>query len=154
MLRNRILQRARKRRRQDKGTKAASKPTQDVVKSDAELTTNQIETIAVQGLGLFFTLILIDGLVLALAVRVVLHEADAEDVQDTNLIPDYDRHLVVLQGFLPEGVDQFATDVLYPSFSPTVLAFLGCSSLYGLWKVLHGLAFLPALLLYGVIDDH
>lgn len=37
-------------------------------------------------------------------------------------------------GFLPESFDQFAQDVVYPSFSPTIVFFLVCSSLYGLWK--------------------
>jgi hypothetical protein len=37
-------------------------------------------------------------------------------------------------GFLPEDWDAFIQDVIYPSFSWTVLAFLGGSSLYGLFK--------------------
>ncbi|MEW5307197.1 MAG: hypothetical protein WDW38_002567 [Sanguina aurantia] len=37
-------------------------------------------------------------------------------------------------GFMPEEIDAFVQDYLYPSYSPTVLAFLGASSLYGLWK--------------------
>ena len=41
----------------------------------------------------------------------------------------------MLQGFLPEAADQFAQDVVYPSFSPTVGFFLLLSSLYGIWKV-------------------
>jgi hypothetical protein len=39
-----------------------------------------------------------------------------------------------LQGFLPTEVDGFIQDVLYPSFSPQMLLFLGMSSAYGLWK--------------------
>jgi hypothetical protein len=39
-----------------------------------------------------------------------------------------------LQGFLPTEVDAFIQDVLYPSFSPQMLLFLGMSSAYGLWK--------------------
>jgi hypothetical protein len=42
--------------------------------------------------------------------------------------------LLAGSGFLPEDWDQFIQDVIYPSFSWTVLAFLGGSSLYGLWK--------------------
>ena len=38
------------------------------------------------------------------------------------------------QGFLPAEVDVFVQDVLYPSFSPQMLLFLGMSSAYGLWK--------------------
>jgi hypothetical protein len=37
-------------------------------------------------------------------------------------------------GFLNEGADQFARNVVYPAFSPTIVFFLGCSTLYGLWK--------------------
>lgn len=37
-------------------------------------------------------------------------------------------------GFLPDVADQFAQNVVYPSFSPTIIFFLVCSSLYGLWK--------------------
>jgi hypothetical protein len=40
----------------------------------------------------------------------------------------------LLQGFLPTEVDAFIQDVLYPSFSPQMLLFLGMSSAYGLWK--------------------
>jgi hypothetical protein len=39
-----------------------------------------------------------------------------------------------LQGFLPTEIDGFIQDVLYPSFSPQMLLFLGMSSAYGLWK--------------------
>ena len=39
------------------------------------------------------------------------------------------------QGFLPEELDQWVQDSIYPSYSPTVLLFLGFSSLYGLFKV-------------------
>ncbi|KAK9909318.1 hypothetical protein WJX75_000435 [Coccomyxa subellipsoidea] len=38
------------------------------------------------------------------------------------------------KGFLPESADQFAQDVIYPAFSPTVGVFLALSSLYGIWK--------------------
>lgn len=41
----------------------------------------------------------------------------------------------VIQGFLSEGLDQFAQDVVYKTFSPTVGLFLACSAGYGLWKV-------------------
>lgn len=44
------------------------------------------------------------------------------------------RHNAV-QGFLPEAADQFAQDVVYPSFSPTVGIFLLLSTAYGIWKV-------------------
>ncbi|KAI8468274.1 MAG: hypothetical protein J3K34DRAFT_470985 [Monoraphidium minutum] len=62
------------------------------------------ETAAVQALGIFFTFILMEGLLLAGS------------------------------GFLPESWDSFIENVLYPSFSPQMLLFLAGSSAYGLWK--------------------
>ena len=38
------------------------------------------------------------------------------------------------QGFLPEATDQWIQDKIYPGYTFTVLAFLGASSLYGLFK--------------------
>ena len=46
--------------------------------------------------------------------------------------------MALLQGFLPEAADQFAQDVVYPAFSPTLAVFLVCSTAYGLWKVMRG----------------
>lgn len=40
----------------------------------------------------------------------------------------------VLQGFLPTEMDAWVQDVLYPSYSPQMLLFLGMSSAYGLFK--------------------
>lgn len=37
-------------------------------------------------------------------------------------------------GFLNEEADRFAQNVVYPAFSPTMIVFLACSTLYGLWK--------------------
>jgi len=37
-------------------------------------------------------------------------------------------------GFLPEDVDRFAQERVYPAFSPTVVVFLAGSTLYGLFK--------------------
>jgi hypothetical protein len=37
-------------------------------------------------------------------------------------------------GFLPPEVDEFALNVVYPAFSPSVLAFLGFAAIYGVWK--------------------
>ncbi|KAL4521961.1 hypothetical protein Ndes2526B_g01910 [Nannochloris sp. 'desiccata'] len=37
-------------------------------------------------------------------------------------------------GFMSVEADQFAQDVVYPAFSPTLGLFLLSSSLYGLWK--------------------
>lgn len=41
---------------------------------------------------------------------------------------------LALSGFLSESLDQFAQDVVYKTFSPTVGLFLACSAGYGLWK--------------------
>ncbi len=43
--------------------------------------------------------------------------------------------ILAMQGFLPESADQFAQDVVYPAFSPTVGVFLALSTAYGIWKV-------------------
>ena len=37
-------------------------------------------------------------------------------------------------GFLSDELDQFALDVVYPSFSPTVAVFLLGAAGYGAWK--------------------
>jgi hypothetical protein len=37
-------------------------------------------------------------------------------------------------GFLSEELDQFAQDVVYPAFSPTIGLFLAGSTVYGVWK--------------------
>jgi hypothetical protein len=39
-----------------------------------------------------------------------------------------------LQGFLPEGADEFVATFLYPAFSPSIGIFLACSTAYGIWK--------------------
>lgn len=62
------------------------------------------ETAYVVGLGFLFVVIILEGLALAGA------------------------------GFLPEAADAWIQDNLYPTYSYVVLAFLGASSLYGLFK--------------------
>lgn len=62
------------------------------------------EAAALQFLGAFFFVLLLEGLALAAS------------------------------GFFPENVDAFITERIYPSYSPQLGAFLLCSSLYGLWK--------------------
>ena len=42
---------------------------------------------------------------------------------------------LLLQGFLPESADRFATDIIYPAFSPQMGIFFVCSTAYGVWKV-------------------
>ncbi len=42
--------------------------------------------------------------------------------------------LITLQGFLPEDWDVWIQEKIYPSYSGTVVLFLVCSSLYGLFK--------------------
>eukprot|EP01026_Neomeris_dumetosa_P070089 TRINITY_DN6963_c0_g2_i1.p2 TRINITY_DN6963_c0_g2~~TRINITY_DN6963_c0_g2_i1.p2 ORF type:complete len:168 (-),score=26.40 TRINITY_DN6963_c0_g2_i1:180-683(-) len=41
---------------------------------------------------------------------------------------------LALSGFFPEEVDQFAQNIIYPIFSPTVVLLLAGSTAYGLWK--------------------
>lgn len=36
---------------------------------------------------------------------------------------------------MSEGLDQFAQDIVFPAFSPTLGLFLAISTAYGLWKV-------------------
>jgi hypothetical protein len=62
------------------------------------------EAAALQFLGVFFAVLLLEGLALAAS------------------------------GFFPESVDAFITERVYPSYSPQLGAFLLCSSVYGLWK--------------------
>lgn len=62
------------------------------------------EAAALQFLGAFFFVLLLEGLALAAS------------------------------GFFPENVDAFITEKIYPSYSPQLGVFLLCSSLYGLWK--------------------
>eukprot|EP00879_Flechtneria_rotunda_P025974 GHRR01027641.1.p1 GENE.GHRR01027641.1~~GHRR01027641.1.p1 ORF type:complete len:201 (+),score=87.21 GHRR01027641.1:180-782(+) len=64
----------------------------------------EAETKVIQVLFGFFGILLVEGLVLAGS------------------------------GFLPTELDMFVQDVLYPSYSPQMLLFLGMSSAYGLWK--------------------
>jgi len=64
----------------------------------------QFESTVVSFLGFLFTVILGEGVFLAAS------------------------------GFLSEDIDKFAMDYVYPAFSPTLIFFLVCSSLYGLWK--------------------
>jgi len=37
-------------------------------------------------------------------------------------------------GFLPDELDNFAANVLYPAYTPFVGVFLLCSTAYGVWK--------------------
>ena len=41
---------------------------------------------------------------------------------------------VIPQGFLPEEIDNFIVDYIYPSFSIQVGVVFACSTVYGLWK--------------------
>lgn len=66
------------------------------------------EAAALQFLGAFFFVLLLEGLALAAS------------------------------GFFPENVDAFITERIYPSYSPHVGVFVLCSSLYGLWKSKQG----------------
>lgn len=44
----------------------------------------------------------------------------------------------LVQGFMSESLDQFATDIVLPAFTPTLGLFLAISTLYGLWKASQG----------------
>ena len=99
-----------KKRRKKKKT-AEEKPyqvvsaTRDSVYGDGpQSSMQQFETVFVQVLGFLFLLILLEGIFLGAS------------------------------GFLSEEADQFAQDVVYPLFSPTLGVFLAGSTAYGLWK--------------------
>lgn len=100
-----------KRRKKKKSPAPESKPyqvvsaTRDSVYGDGpQSSMQQFETAFVQVLGILFLLILAEGIFLGAS------------------------------GFLSEEVDQFAQDVVYPLFSPTLGVFLAGSTAYGLWK--------------------
>lgn len=79
--------------------------TRDSVYGDGpQSSMQQFETNAVGFLGLLFAVILLEGIFLGAS------------------------------GFLSEEADQFAQDVVYPLFSPTLGLFLAGSTAYGLWK--------------------
>lgn len=62
--------------------------------------------------------------------------------------------LVYMQGFLPVEWDPFFRDVLYPSFSPQMLLFLGMSSAYGLWKTGKYVVTSCVVAAHGVVAAH
>lgn len=77
----------------------------EAMKSDEPLKPeSQAETAIVTAMFFLFSAIILEGLVLAAS------------------------------GFLSEEVDAWIQDVLYPSYSPTVIVFLALSTLYGLFK--------------------
>lgn len=79
--------------------------TRDQVYGDAPMTPiQQFENSVISFLALLFFIILGEGIFLAAS------------------------------GFMSEAADQFAQDVVYPAFSPSLGLFLLSSSLYGLWK--------------------
>ncbi|GJP48021.1 hypothetical protein CLOM_g7262 [Closterium sp. NIES-68] len=84
-------------------------PTQPLLSTkpmgEEEKQAAEIETAVVVSLGFAFLLIILEGLFLAAA------------------------------GFLSEDLDQFAMDVVYPAFSPTVAVFLLGATAYGTFKV-------------------
>ena len=102
--------RRRKKKREAAGPKVVAPAVARATGASPATASDGAEAAYVKFLGAFFAVILLEGLVLALS------------------------------GFLPESVDAWVEATLYPSFSPTVLAFLGCSSLYGLWKSGNGSA--------------
>lgn len=104
----------------------------------------EVETLVVQVLGIFFFVLLTEGLVLAGSVSVACcccYCCQPVGLRSAFCFGRSGRAAAdtlccgaVLQGFLPAEWDPFFRDVLYPSFSPQMLLFLGMSSAYGLWK--------------------
>lgn len=96
--------RIKKRRRVEAKVKVSA-PAVDIATGKAPASQeSEAEQIYLAFLGSYFILLLLSGLALAGS------------------------------GFLPEAIDQFITDELYPAYSWMMLGFLGLSSLYGLFK--------------------
>lgn len=104
-----------RRRQKAEPADAGFKVDTDAVPSEANA---ELETRILYVLSSLFGLIIVNGIVIAASVSCCL----------------WSNLTVCLQGFLPESVDSFIEKVLYPSFSPLVLVFLACSTLYGIWK--------------------
>lgn len=106
-----IEQQMMKNKKKNKKKPGDSKPytvvsaTRDSVYGDGpQSALQQFETNVIGVLGLLFGVILLEGIFLGAS------------------------------GFLSEEADQFAQDVVYPLFSPTLGLFLAGSTAYGLWK--------------------
>jgi hypothetical protein len=106
-----IEQQMMKNKKKNKKKSGDSKPytvvsaTRDSVYGDGpQSALQQFETNVIGFLGLLFGVILLEGIFLGAS------------------------------GFLSEEADQFAQDVVYPLFSPTLGLFLAGSTAYGLWK--------------------
>lgn len=105
------LMKNKNKKKKKQGGSASSAPytvvsaTRDSVYGDGpQSAMQQFETNVVGFLGLLFVVILLEGIFLGAS------------------------------GFLSEEADQFAQDVVYPLFSPTLGLFLAGSTAYGLWK--------------------
>lgn len=93
---------------------------------------DQLEAVAVLVLVSLFIAIIGQGLFLAVSVSPALQSRIWHPVFGFNLNSQCRQ---CLQGFLPESWDQFAQDVVYKTFSPTLGIFLATSAGYGVWKV-------------------
>ncbi|CAL5219714.1 g1605 [Coccomyxa viridis] len=93
-----------KRRKKKSNVNVVAPQVQQAYGLEPQTAEGQIETSYLLFLGLVFVFIILEGLFIATS------------------------------GFLPEAADQFAQDVVYPSFSPTVGFFLLLSTAYGIWK--------------------
>ncbi|CAM6107259.1 unnamed protein product [Calypogeia fissa] len=91
------------------GSVRRTPPTKPLIEvSPADQRTRQIETAVVASLAFLFAVIFLEGLVLAGS------------------------------GFLPEEWDEFAANLVYPAFTPSVGVFLAIAASYGLWKTRGG----------------
>ena len=105
----------------------------------------QLETSYLLFLALVFAIIILEGLFIATSVSLIFSSIDTllpapckaclRPVCSELLGQGNRSNGGCVQGFLPEAVDRFAQDVVYPSFSPTVGFFLLLSTAYGIWKV-------------------
>ena len=131
-----LLQRS---RRQRKGkieakVKVQSAIIDEVTGKTAATSVSQFETLMVNGLGIFFLVVIFEGLVLASSVSYLSTSLLGAAVTRFSMLQPHPTCSPALQGFMPDDFDQFVREAVYPSYSWTVLGFLCASSFYGLWK--------------------
>ena len=129
-----------KRRKKKSNVNVIAPQVQQAYGLEPQTAQGQLETSYLLFLGLVFVFIILEGLFIATTVSnhpshaqdTYLHaQPNAWEKTDSSVGTVHDA----VQGFLPEAADQFAQDVVYPSFSPTVGFFLLLSTAYGIWKV-------------------
>eukprot|EP01024_Parvocaulis_polyphysoides_P023074 TRINITY_DN2133_c0_g5_i1.p2 TRINITY_DN2133_c0_g5~~TRINITY_DN2133_c0_g5_i1.p2 ORF type:complete len:176 (+),score=19.53 TRINITY_DN2133_c0_g5_i1:37-528(+) len=99
-----LLRESRGKKSKAQGPKVVSPVVEQVYGSSEPTQAQSNETLAVNVLFAIGAVILVEGIFLAAS------------------------------GFLPQELDEFAQNIIYPIFSPTVVLLLAGSTAYGLWK--------------------